>query len=318
MKKMHISIRFSILFFFLIGLSTTSFTQEKNDYKLKSVNDDVYNAIIQFYEYDREIPFKLKTVEKVENDDYLREKIVFNGINNSQVTGYLAIPKTGKSPYPCVLQMHGMTVSKSDFWEDEYHYGELVTQGLLSSGYAVLALDMPYHGERLYENDFESTLITLFRKGWGYRIRDMVVQSTIEYRRAIDYLETRTDIDANRIGAIGYSLGSVVTMILTGVDERIKTCVVCATAIMRPLDFLPPEEHLTGFASQTFASSIKEQPFLMLAAKNDDFNCTVEHAEQLFNLVGSKKKELVFYDSGHKLPPDHATVAINWLIDYLK
>jgi esterase/lipase len=146
----------------------------------------------------------------------------------------------------------------------------------------------------------------------------MVVHSTIEYRRALDYLKTRNDIDANRIGAIGYSLGSVVTMILAGVDERIKSCVVCATAIMRPLDFLPPEEHLTGFASQTFASSIKEQPFLMLAAKNDNFNCIVEHAEQLFNLVGSEKKELIFYDSGHKLPPEHAPVAKNWLIDNLE
>ena len=318
MKRMHLSIGFSLLLFFLIGLNISSSAQEQDDYQLKAVNDDVYNAIIQFYEYDREIPFELKTVEKVENDDYVREKIVFNGINNSQVTGYLAIPKTGKSPYPCVLQMHGMNVSKSDFWEEEYHYGELVTMGLLSEGYAVLALDMPYHGERLYENDFEPTLITLFRKGWGYRIRDMIVQSTIEYRRAIDYLETRGDIDANRIGAIGYSLGSVVTMVLTGIDKRIRTCVICSTAIMRPLDFMPPEEHLTGFASQTFAGSIKEQPFLMLAAKNDNFNCTVEHAEQLFNLVGSKKKELIFYDSGHKLPPEHAPVAIDWLVDNLK
>ena len=318
MKVMHISSRFSLLFLFLIGLSISLVAQEQDSFQLKAVNDEVYNAIIQFYEYDRKIPIELKTVERIENDDYLREKVVFNGINNSQVTGYLAIPKTSKPPYPCVLQMHGLTVSKSDFWEEEYHYGELVTQGLLSSGYAVLALDMPYHGERLYEKKFESTGITLFQKGWGYRIRDMIVQSTIEYRRVIDYLETRNEIDANKLGAIGYSLGSVVTMILTGVDDRIKTCVVCANAIMRSLDFLPPEEHLTGIASQTFASSIDEQSFLMLAARNDDFNCTVEYAKQLFNLVGSKEKKLIFYDSGHKLPKEHAPVATNWLKNNLK
>lgn len=53
----------------------------------------------------------------------------------------------------------------------------------------------------------------------------MVVQSTLEYRRALDYLETRKEIDSERIGAIGYSLGSVVTFILTAIDERVKTTV---------------------------------------------------------------------------------------------
>ncbi len=315
---MSILKRFSLLFLFLIGLSVLSSAQEQGVYQLKAVSDDVYNAIIQFYEYDREIPIELRTVERIENNDYVREKVVFNGINNSQVTGYLAIPKTGEPPYPCVLQMHGMTASKSDFWEEQYHYGELVTQGLLSSGYAVLALDMPYHGERLYENDFESTRITLFRKGWGYRIRDMVIQSTIEYRRAIDYLETRDEINKDFIGAIGYSLGSVVTFILTGVDNRVKTSIVCSTAIIKPRNFFPSEEYLSGVAPQTFTRAINNRPFLILAAENDDFNCTVDEAKQLCNLIEGDNKELIFYDSGHVLPKEHAPVAVNWFIDNLK
>lgn len=318
MKYFNSTIRLISIILFFAGHLNFALAQDQQPYQLKQVGDEAYNVILQFYQYDRDIPLQPMVVDSLMTETYKRQKIVFTGINNSRVVGYLATPINSNPPYPCVLQMHGLNVSKNDFWVEEYHRAELVTRGLVSAGYAVLALDMPYHGDRLYENNFEPTLITLFRKGWGYRIRDMVVQSTIEYRRAIDYLETRTDINANRIGAIGYSLGSVVTMILTGVDDRIKTCVVCATAIMRPLDFLPPEEHLTGFASQTFASSINEQPFLMLAAKNDDFNCTVEHAEQLFNLVGSKDKKLIFYDSGHKLPKEHAPVATNWLIDNLK
>lgn len=318
MKRLHISIRFSLLLFFLIGLGISSSAQEHDAYQLKAVNDEVYNAIIQFYEYDREVPFELKTIEETEADNYTRIKIAFNGIDNSRVVGYLAIPKLGNPPYPCVLQMHGLTVSKNDFWEDEYHRAELVTEGLLSSGYAVLALDMPYHGERIYENDFESTLLTLMEKGWGYRIRNMVVQSTIEYRRAIDYLETRSDIDINCIGAIGYSLGSVVTLNLTGIDDRIKTSVVCATAIIKPRPFFPPPEYLSGFAPQTFMKDIGDIPILILAANNDDFNCTVEEAEQLYGLIESENKKLIFYNSGHKLPPDHAPAAINWFIDYLK
>jgi esterase/lipase len=210
-----------------------------------------------------------------------------------------------------------MTVSKNDFWGEEYHHGELVTEGLLSAGYAVLAIDMPYHGDRLYENNFESTQITLFRKGHGFRIRDMVVQSTIEYRRAIDYLETQGDININRIGAIGYSLGSVVTFNLIGVDNRIKTIVVCNTAVINPRTFSLPEEYLSGIAPQTFIPYLYEKPILILAARNDRFNCTIQEAVQLYNMINGESKELIFYDSKHRLPPEHATKAVEWLIKNL-
>jgi len=53
---------------------------------------------------------------------------------------------------------------------------------------------------------------------------------------------------------------------------------------------------------------------LILAAKNDDFNCTVEEAEQLYNLIIGDNKELVFFDSRHKLPPEHAPVAVDWFL----
>jgi predicted esterase len=317
MKRTISLLKFSYLIFLFIGLNILSSSQNQDIFELKGVSNEVYEAILQFYEYDKQIPFDLQIVERIEHDDYIREKIVFTGINNSRVTGFLAIPKKGNIPHPCVLQMHGMTVSKSDFWEEEYHYGELVTRELILEGYAVLALDMPYHGDRLYENNFESSGLTLFQKGWGYRIRDMVVQSTIEYRRAIDYLETRKDIDANKIGAVGYSLGSVVTFNLTGIDKRIKTSVVCATAVIKPRPFFPPPEYLSGFAPQTFIKAIGERPILILAAKNDEFNCTVEEAEQLYKLLESDGKNLIFYESGHKLPPEHATVAKNWFLNNL-
>ena len=70
MKRLHISIRFSLLLFFLIGLGISSSAQEHDAYQLKAVNDEVYNAIIQFYEYDREVPFELKTIEETEADNW--------------------------------------------------------------------------------------------------------------------------------------------------------------------------------------------------------------------------------------------------------
>ena len=35
-------------------------------------------------------------------------------------------------------------------------------------------------------------------------------------------------------------------------------------------------------------------------------------------MVGSPRKELVFYDSGHRMPPEYAVKAVSWLVQYLK
>lgn len=300
----------------LLAVNYTSAQKDASSYIIP-VKEEVYKTIVQFYQYDKNIPYTSNKVEIIETDVYLREKIIFQGINNIKVIGYLAIPKTGTAPYPCVLQMHGLAVSKSDFWEEEYHYGELVTQKLLDSGYAVLALDMPYHGDRIYENDFIPANTTLFKNRWGYHTRDMVVQSTIEYRRAIDYLETRTDIDKDKIGAIGYSLGSVITFNLTGIDDRVKCTVVCTTAIIKPRPFFPPKEHLSGIAPQSFIPYIKNTPVLILAAENDKFNCTVDEANALFELLQMDEKKIIFYDCNHKLPKEHAKDVFNWFVTHL-
>lgn len=155
-----------------------------------------FQAILQFYQYDKDIPLDAAVVEKLDEKEYVREKIVFRGANDYRVPGYLAIPKAGTAPYPCVLQIHEMTLSKSDFGvSDSYHKGHLLTTDLLAEGITVLALDAQYHGERSLFNDFESTFTMVFQKQWINRLRKMVAQTIVDYRRATDYLETRKEID---------------------------------------------------------------------------------------------------------------------------
>jgi hypothetical protein len=70
-----------------------------------------------------------------------------------------------------------------------------LTHSLLSAGIAVLALDAQYHGERAANNDYLSLREMYFEKEWFARYRDMVVESTRDYLRALDYLATRPEID---------------------------------------------------------------------------------------------------------------------------
>jgi len=56
----------------------------------------------------------------------------------------------------------------------------------------------------------------------------------------------------------------------------------------------------------------------MLNGEKDDFNCTVSEANQLFELIDSDKKDIIFFNSGHYLPEEHAPEAVNWFVTYLR
>jgi predicted esterase len=137
----------------------------------------------------------------------------------------------------------------------------------------------------------------------------MTVQSVREYRRAIDYLETRIEIDTGRVGMIGYSMGGFMTFSLTAVDPRVKVSVACVTPNI--------EEPYSPKAAYHFAPYINNRPFLMLMGKDDPFY-TVEEAQQLHNFIDSDVKEITFYNSGHRLPDEWIERATEWMEKYLK
>lgn len=286
------------------------YAQNAAPFNMEPISEFAFKVMSQFFQYDEGIPLEARVVEKQDTSEYVREKIVFRGVRDSRVPGYIAVPKTGSPPYPCVLQLHGLTASKSVWWdENSFASGGHITNGLLAAGYAVLSLDAQYHGERLINNDYESPDVMVFQKNWGNRIREMVVQSTIEYRRAIDYLDTRGDIDTARIGMIGYSMGGLMTFYLTGVEPRIKVSVACVTPTVK--------DNLSVTAPQNFATVIDDRPFLMLMGRTDQFY-TVQEGQQLYTLIDSQTKDLIFYDSGHRLPKEYTKKALNWFQTHLK
>ncbi len=291
---------------------------KQTELKQLLISDEAFQVILQFYQYDKDIPLDAAIVEKLDREEYVREKIVFRGANDYRVPGYLAIPKVGKPPYPCVLQIHGMTLSKSDFWvNDSYHKGNLVTKSLLTEGIAVLALDAQYHGERSIYNDFESTAVMLFRQQRINRLRGMVVQTILDYRRALDYLETRKEIDLKRIGLIGYSLGGSMSFVLSGVDSRIKTTIACVSPTLSRKRWAD-QHNISAIAPYNFVRAINGRPFLMLMGKNDDFNYTVAEARAIYDLIEGDAKEIDFYDSKHSLPEKHALKVQEWFNNRLK
>ncbi|MFC3199398.1 alpha/beta hydrolase family protein [Parapedobacter deserti] len=263
---------------------------------------EAFQVLCQFYDYDASRRLAINVIERIEKADYVREKFSFEG-HSGQVPGYLALPRNRSHPYPIVLLLHGLTGSKENWWEPNTTLGKL-TEQLLASGYAVLTLDAEFHGERSGNNPFESP-VAILENEWFVCFRDMMIQSVIDYRRALDYLATREDVDASKVGMIGNSMGGVMTFILSAVDARIDAAVSCVSPIV-DVPYLP-----TGVLN--FAPYISETPLLMLMGEKDERNYSVPLARQLHNLIACPNKKLVFFDSGHTLPPEWIYIATNWL-----
>jgi dienelactone hydrolase len=291
---------------------TSSDAQLDSTFSMEPISSEAFEVLRHFFKYDKDIPLDARVVNRYEWEESIHEKIVFSGTRNNRVPGILALPKSGVTPYPCVLLLHGISGNKEGWWEyGSFSSGGHLTKQLLSSGFAVLALDAEYHGERLLNNDFESLLASVRQKGWFLRGRDMFVQSIVEYQRAIDYLNTRAEIDISRIGINGYSMGGQMTFSLTAVDPRIKTSVACVTPISK--------DRYSATAVYNYAPYISRQPFLMLMGKTDRRRrYTVEEAQQLHDLITSQFKQLVFFESGHQLPVDWTKTASKWVENYLK
>lgn len=285
---------------------------------IERLGEEAARALAQVYEYDNTIPLEARLVERVERvnrEPAIREKIVFRGAQGFLVPAYFQAPATGAGPFPCVLLLHGWSGSKENWWQDgNIITGGNVRRGLLEAGFAVFALDAQCHGDRISQNDFapvnhftDPELGKTQRKGY-FTLPEIYLQTTRDYRRAIDYLATRPDVDAARIGMVGYSMGGTQTYLLTGVEPRINAAVACVVPAER--------SKWSPVAPQNFIGGIGERPFLTIMGSHDEM-CSVAHARGLQTLFKSSHAAQVFLDAGHKLGVDYPPLAVDWIKKHL-
>lgn len=299
-----------LILIFLVTFSNLN-SQVKNSGSNEPVSfssDEVYKTIANFFNYDRNIPLNAIVVSSNEFNGSKKEKIVFTGVDNSKVPSYLITPMAGDHPHPVVLLVDGIYGSK-DRWLDDNSWpiGGKVTKELLKNGFAVMALDAVYHGERSYENGFAPP-------PWPFDYpilaRDMFIHTAIEYRRAIDFLGTRNDIDTSRIGILGLSMGGIITFELTGIDPRIKSAVAGLAPLWKEAEF-------QAIVPQTFARHVKCNSFLMFMGSQDGLY-TMEDAHRVFNVIPVENKEFVEYDVGHEPPEEYVGKVSEWFKNFLK
>ncbi len=142
-----------------------------------------------------------------------------------RVPAWLLIPDGLDGPAPAVLFIHGHSdgarsaaVGDPPWVDDEHHAGAL---RLAEAGYVVLAPDVRSFGETGTWAEHQHYAELLHFQGlvaYGVFTADMM--------RALDVLSARPEVDPERIGVTGLSMGGQLTAYLTALDPRVKAAVV--------------------------------------------------------------------------------------------
>ena len=269
-------------------------------------------SVYKYYNYDQDLPLKDSVKLVKDTTGYELYYVTFRSVHNQKVTALLTVPKTSAEPLPVIILMHGAGDRKTvDYIETGNDY-------FLKSGYAVLRLDIANHGDR-FVDDYDFS----FTDGYRYWTRDIVIQTVFDLRRAIDFIQTRKELDADRIGYYGISLGGIIGTIFCGVEPRVKVPVIALGGggmhLMFGMDALSDDtkDYLSMMEPNNFVEKISPRPLLMINAENDDI--VPPMMSKLMYKVANEPKEIIWYPAMHhdipidKVYPD----GIRWFKKYL-
>ncbi|MCT2534369.1 prolyl oligopeptidase family serine peptidase [Aquibacillus koreensis] len=172
----------------------------------------------------RSLPISSQKIAEKAHTHYVLETwlLDLNGVD--LVPAYFVRPINQEGPFPTIIFNHSHG-GNYELGKDELIKGNTYLQDppyaeeLAKQGYAVLCIDAWGFGSRRGKTEGE-----LFKEAlwsgevlWGKMVYDTL--------RAIDYVTARDDVDPDRLGTMGISMGSVMSWWIAALDTRIKVCV---------------------------------------------------------------------------------------------
>jgi eukaryotic-like serine/threonine-protein kinase len=270
--------------------------------KAKPASDELFSAYRSLYSYDKK-PLSA-TVEPYskEEESWTAEKITYTAAyGNERAIAYLFLPKKGKPPYQTVLIFPGSNalVMRTFSLFPSLH------EPLLKSGRAVL---YPVYKGTYERGDGMESDVSNATSDW----RDHVIMWAKDASRAIDYAESRPELDHHKLAYLGFSWGAFMGGLVPAVEPRIQVCVLASGGF----EFTPslPEADVVNFVSRV------KQPVLMLNGRYDFFFPVEGAQEPFYRLLGSRKdqKKYLLYDTSHIIPMNELIKEeLNWFDQYL-
>jgi pimeloyl-ACP methyl ester carboxylesterase len=264
-----------------------------------------------------------------EESAYTRLTITFAAEPGDRVPAYLFVPKGGASGVrrPGIVALHQTSrFGKGAASGEDPNRNLAYAPELAERGYIVVAPDYPSFGDYTY--DFNAD---------GYVSGSM--KGVFNHMRCVDLLCARSDVDPERIGAIGHSLGGHNAMFLGAFDRRVKAIVSSSgwtpfhdyyggaiagwtsdRYIPRLRDFYKLDPNLAPFDFYEVVGAFAPRAFFSVSPLRDD-NFAVEgvrkaiaEARKVYRLYGAEERLQVRYpDAPHDFPAAERREAYGFL-----
>jgi eukaryotic-like serine/threonine-protein kinase len=266
----------------------------------KPVDDDTYRILADLHRYQ---PSPLDArVERTDSSPpfWVKQTVSFKAAYaNERVLAHLFLPKDVAPPYQLIIELGGSGIEKTRRIEDYPFPYEF----LIRSGRAVM---IPAFWGTLERGPSTRTLPTNEEV-------DRAIKWSRDLGRSIDYLETRPDIDAQRLGFYAISWGAAHSPRLLAVEARIKAAVLLSGGL---LSRQPREVDSWNFAPRS------RVPTLMVNGRHDATYRFESNVTVLFKAFGTPDadKKIESFDGGHRNPvtrPDLLGAIIGWFDRYL-
>lgn len=137
----------------------------------------------------------------------------------NRVPGILLKPANASGRRPVVIALHGTGGNKESMVE--------LCNKFVERGFIAVAMDARYHGERRAGKGLEDYYAAIVRAWHGSGEHPLYYDTAWDVTRLVDYLETREDVDAQRIGLMGISKGGIETYFVAAAEPRIAVAVPC-------------------------------------------------------------------------------------------
>jgi dienelactone hydrolase len=281
------------------------------------------------------VPLEMKVIEETKIGSIVRQKVEYHTDSADRVVrAWLFTPKPEKEQkLPAILCLHQTTKIGKDEpaglgGNPHLHYA----WGLARHGYVTLAPDYPSFGE--HEFDFDPK--------HGYISGSM--KAIYDNTRALDLLQSLPQVDGDRLGCIGHSLGGHNTIFTAAFDTRIKAAVSCCgftrfhkyyggklagwtsnrymPLIASKYDNSPDK---VPFDFPELLGAIAPRAFLAVSPLHDDnfevsgVKDSIAAAQPVFKLLGKEQNLRAIYpDSGHDFPDDARKTAYLFFDEQLK
>ena len=282
-------------------------------------------------------PVTSRIVSTEKHDGYTLQRITLDLNGFEAVPALLLIPDKRQSPAPGLLYIHwhgGMY----DLGKEQLLRGvdaqPAYAPVCVEKGLVTLAIDSWCFGERKHDADGKRGEEDTFKRMlWNGQV--LFGMMMYDETRALDYLASRPEVDAKRLGALGMSMGATKAWWLVALDPRVRLCadVCCLTDFEELIRTKELSAHgifyyvpslLKHFQTVDINELIVPRPRLSVNGRKDPLTppAGVEKIrDQLLPLYRKYGKEedchIELFNAAHVELPEMRKVIMEWLDRYL-